>query len=114
MEKIDTARSGPGGSGTSGTATKIQTGKVETKINWVTSTTTTSSENATQEPPVRKSVRLPPLPQKSDGNKGPSLSKRLNIESGAYTISNNVPLPSISARLSTLSMVLESFEEFEV
>ena len=128
LEKIDTARSSHlGGEGTvtqtdsggSVTKTETQARKVETKINWVTSTTTTRSENASREPPVaRKSVRLPPLPQKSTSGKGPTQSKsiiRKSIESsGPYTISNNVPGPSMSTKQSIISMVLESFEEFEV
>ena len=111
LEKINTSRSTPNALAETVTT---KTGKLETKINWVTSTTTTRADKDIEEPTeVRKSVQFLPLPQESNG---PVPSKR-NNRKGPYSVSEDVSASQpalIRAKQSVISMVLESVDDIEV
>ena len=117
LEKINTGRSTPNLTGETMTR---KTAKLETSVNFVTSTTTTRGNKETEEPTVtvvKKSVQFEQLqPQKSLPPIPSKRSLRKSIEPGPYSITEDVDAsgPALSAKQSFIGMVLESMDDFEV
>ena len=102
-------------------ADRPKTAKLETAVNFVTSTTSTRANKETGESTVtvvRKSVQFPHLPKMSLPPIPSRRSFRKSREPGPYSITEDVDAgasaPALSAKQSFIGMVLESMDDFEV
>ena len=116
LEKINTGR--PTTSGADETVT-TKTAKLETSVNFITSTTTTRGNKEIEEPSVtvvRKSVQFPYLPKKSLPPVPTRRSLRRSKEPRSYSVTEDASAsgPAPSAKQSFINMVLESIDEYEV
>ena len=116
LEKINTGR--PTTSGADETVT-TKTAKLETSVNFITSTTTTRGNKEIEEPSVtvvRKSAQFPYLPKKSLPPVPTRRSLRRSKEPRSYSVTEDASAsgPAPSAKQSFINMVLESIDEYEV